>query len=199
MGWKSVYSRLKQKAQSSSPPPPGVAASPPIGPERGQPTDGTAAVSGLLNPPAISVLGPEVAMQESSGVQQQNTHPTTSAFMISTNTVSAITIPEIAPHVPEKIKDNINNTSISPAPRKSRLGRAGRIAYNAATQLLPIAQTAAEAVPVAGPPLKAVIGGLLKVLNALDVGACFHHLHPCSNRIVLTASATKQDKRQDSD
>jgi hypothetical protein len=101
--------------------------------------------------------------------------------MTATNTVEAIVTPENESHVPGGIKDDVIDTSAASG-RHSQRAKVGRVAHNAATQILLIVQAAAEAVPMIGPPLKVVIGGLLKTLNALAVGIYFFRLQPYSNR-----------------
>ena len=61
-------------------------------------------------------------------------------------------------------------TSDSPKNTKCRLSEAGDI-----IQLVsPMVQAAAGAVPVAGPPLKAVVDGLLYIIQIIDVGRLFY-------------------------
>jgi predicted component of type VI protein secretion system len=47
--------------------------------------------------------------------------------------------------------------------------RAFSEAFDIAQVSLPVVQAAAEAIPIAGAPMKAAIGGLLAVLQAIDV------------------------------
>ena len=62
---------------------------------------------------------------------------------------------------------------------KSRLSEAGDI-----IQLVsPMVQAVAGAVPVAGPPLKAAVDGLLYIIQTIDVGRLFYFRSVSSNRI----------------
>ena len=70
-------------------------------------------------------------------------------------------------------------TTDSPKNTKSRLSEAGDI-----IQLVsPMVQAAAGAVPVAGPPLKAAVDGLLYIIQTIDVGRLFYFRSVSSNRI----------------
>jgi hypothetical protein len=108
------------------------------------------------------------------------------------DTAPTINLPETASHVPGEGDEF--DSSASPAPVTS--GSASRLAYNAATQILPIVQDAAGAIPIAGSPLKAVIGGVLKVLNAIDECTLSLRLFLSANGAVLIDCGTKQDKSQ---
>lgn len=160
---KKLHSRLKSKTSQSNSRAHQVDRTQSISLDQTRPTYGVALVSGL---PVESTAG--------QGPQ------TTSALLIAANTVTAVAPPAIASHDSQKGKHGAV-TATSPSKR----AQIGRLAYNAATEILPLIQAAAEAIPVAGSPIAAVIGGLLKVMNALDVSACIFRHSWRANTIAL--------------
>jgi hypothetical protein len=69
------------------------------------------------------------------------------------------------------LQDDTIDIAALPGPPKWRmeLAKALQTAYNIASKVLPVAQIVAEGVPIAGGPLKAVVGALLEVMKGLDV------------------------------
>ncbi|KIM91680.1 hypothetical protein PILCRDRAFT_136626 [Piloderma croceum F 1598] len=163
---KKLYSRLKSKHRSNSPSgsdPSDVAGSSSIASDQTCPTYGIAVVSGQ---PVETIAGPDVSTQgHSSGSVPQGPR-TTSALLIAADTATAVAAPVIPSHDSQRRKHDADTPV--PATSPSERAQNGRLAYNAATEILPLIQAAAGAIPVAGSPMKAVIGGLLQVMNALD-------------------------------
>jgi hypothetical protein len=180
---KKLYSRLKSKRRSNSPggsDPSGAAGSSSIATDQAPPTYGAAVGS---DRPAETTAGPAVFTQGHKSGSVPQGPQTTSALMIAANAATAVAAPAIASHDSQKVKHGADTPV--PATSPSERAQIGQLAYNAAAEILPLIQAAAEAIPVAGSPIKAVIGGLLKVMNALDVGACILRHSWRANTIAL--------------
>ena len=83
------------------------------------------------------------------------------------------------------------NSSTADSPNNASSSRAGPSEVADLIQLVsPMLQAAAEVIPVAGSPLKAAVGGLLQIIQIIDVG----RLSYCTAFLLISSQKTKRNK-----
>jgi hypothetical protein len=97
----------------------------------------------------------------------------------------------------DKLLDDTIDVAALPGPPKWRmeLAKTLQTAYTIASKALPVAQIVAEGVPIAGGPLKAVIGALLKVMKGLDVRTYYTLFLSPDSLLLFLVLVAKESKR----